>query len=997
MKMFTTSWVLLILLTVNQAFAQQFKDNPNLDQIPRYLRERAAQQVTDAPLSSIVTINNWDNFSLAVDFGENNMAENPNNPAQYFTAYNTNAAHHTENGFEWFNSAPNFGASMQGDPVVAYDSIGNLYYENMYGSSIAGCKTIVSTNNGSTWGTSVTSIAGNDKNWIACDQTSGPYANYAYSTMTNNTAGNFTRTTDHGATWTSTFAPSTQSLPGMMVAVGPNGNTQGGNVYVVTDGGNSFSATYTFYLSQDGGATFAQKSSQNFANYVGTNVGGRNSVSNMRTRPYPMIAADNSYGPNRGKFYCVYASNFPSGNANKSDVWCRSSTDGGSTWTSAVRVNDDVNTENFQQWHPAIWCDKQTGRLYVMWMDTRDTPTNDSAYIYASYSDDGGNTFVANQRISNKKMKIDCASCGGGGTPRYEGDYNGVISNKKGSMIGWTDFRSGTFQSMTAYFPDFAMAIDHDKDTLYTSADNATFIVSIPEVKLYSDSVLLSAEISPVPTAGTISFEFPSGNLITTVPGGSKPVKVILSGSVPQGNYSARFIAKGPNGTPAHLRTAIIKVLPGANFLATASADPAAICQGQTSQLNTAVVGGTAPYTYAWTPSAGLSDPTLPNPVATPSATTTYHIMVTDNAAHTSTDSIKVTVNTPPAAPGPITGNQTVCAGDTVDYSVFEVPGSTSYSWSVNPPADSIIGNGSSAVKIIWGQSSGTIQVLAGNDCGNNPVPSLLNVTVNKPPMDIDQLLGTDNACAGAAAGFFLHLLGPETDTYTWTVPADATITAGQGTLQISVTWGSTAGTVTVFGSNNCGTTPLKSKNVGILNLPGAAGTISGQDTVCNNSTLHVFTVPEIQGATTYEWTLPTGVTAITGEGTNSITLLFSATSQSGNLSVVGNNTCGSGTQSSKAVVVKNCTGIGDKDLASSVKIFPNPVSNMLTVSISGKEQHLLLTLTSASGTVVYTERLSNIPADFSKKLDMSGYARGVYFLKLSEGTREYTEKVIVQ
>lgn len=59
-----------------------------------------------------------------------------------------------------------------------------------------------------------------------------------------------------------------------MVCVGPNGTTQGQYVYVVTNSGNQFGATYTFFRSTDGGANFLL-SSQNFANYVGTNVGTR--------------------------------------------------------------------------------------------------------------------------------------------------------------------------------------------------------------------------------------------------------------------------------------------------------------------------------------------------------------------------------------------------------------------------------------------------------------------------------------------------------------------------------------------------------------------------------------------------------------------------------------------------------------------------------------------------------------------------------------------------
>ncbi len=994
MKMFTTAGLLFILMTVNQVFAQYQGDNPNLDQIPQYLRERASVN-TDAPLSSVVTIDNWDNFSLGVDFGENNMAENPNQPAWYFTAYNTNAPHNTQNGIDWFVHTANFGATMAGDPVVAYDSLGNLFYENMYGN-ISGCKVLASTDNGVTWGPSVTAIAGNDKNWIACDQTSGPYANYVYTTMTNGSPpGNFCRSLDHGATFTPTFAPTTQTLPGMMVAVGPQGNIQGGTVYVVTDGGNSFSAQYTFYTSNDGGATFTQKSSQQWANTVGSQVGGRNSVSNMRTRPYPMIAADNSYGANRGKFYCVYASNDPPGANNKSDVWCRSSSDGGVTWSAAVRVNDDPNTQNFQQWHPAIWCDKETGKLYVMWMDTRDTPTNDSAYIYASYSTDGGATFVANQRISNKKMKINCTTCGGGGTPMYLGDYNGVISNKKGSMIGWTDFRNGNFQSMTGYFPDYAMAIDHAVDTLYTSVDSKIFQVSIPEVRLYTDTVVLSANISPVPATGTLTFEYPSGTKITSYPA-SMPVKVVLTGNVPTGNYTASFFATGPNGTPAHKRTATIKVLPGSNFLATVSANPTVICQGQTSQLNVVVVGGTPPLTYLWTPAASLSNPAIANPVATPNATTKYHVLVTDNAAHTAGDSITVVVNTPPAAPGPITGLQAICAGDTATYSIVEVVGGTTYSWSVQGDAVILSGQNTPAISVKWGIASGPVQVIAGNDCGNNPLASVLPVTVNLPPVALNPVTGPDILCSGTGGTFTTAMAGPAA-TYSWTVPTGATVTSGQGTNTIQVTWGTSAGDVTVKAVNGCGETPVVLKSVAVKTIPEAAGAISGKDTICQGTANLVYSVPAINGATQYVWSLPAGVTVTSGAGTSSVTLQYGSQALSGNITVKGNNDCGDGVVSSKAVFVKNCTGIDQKNLESTVRIFPNPVSGELTITIKGRENQLNLTLSDVNGKVLYSEKLTAIPADFRKKLDMSGYAKGVYFLNLSNNERAYSEKVIVQ
>ena len=143
-----------------------------------------------------------------------------------------------------------------------------LYFDNMYGP-ITGTRVAKSTNGGATYSwTYVFAGTGNDKNWIAAVQTGGPYANYIYQCMT---PGNIKRSTDLGATFTQ-VASFSNTLPGMMCAVGPNGTTNGGAAYVVTHTGSSLAATYTFYCSTDGGTTWTMKSAQNFAGYVGTQV-----------------------------------------------------------------------------------------------------------------------------------------------------------------------------------------------------------------------------------------------------------------------------------------------------------------------------------------------------------------------------------------------------------------------------------------------------------------------------------------------------------------------------------------------------------------------------------------------------------------------------------------------------------------------------------------------------------------------------------------------------
>jgi hypothetical protein len=545
LSVMSTMTFLLVFSFVGAMFSQV--DDPTKDRIPDIYYK--LPPVIMSP-SATVTIGDYDNFDMGVDYAECHISMNPKNPLQTFNCWNINATHHSEDGgLTWLMNNPSF-PSAAGDPLSAYDSLGNLYYETMK-SPVSACWVAKSTNNGLTWlWTNVSATVGNDKNWMCADQTSGPYANYVYTIMTNGSSAAFARSTDGGATFTTTASLSPHALPGAMCCVGPNGSISGGYVYAVTHSGSNASGTYTFHRSSDGGLTFTTLNSNQWSNVVGLEVSGRSTVASMRTRPYPMIAADNSYGPYRGRLYCVHASNEPAGSGNKSDVFCRYSTDNGTTWSSRVTINDDVNTQLNNQFHPAIWCDKQTGRLYAMWYDTRNCPTNDSLDVYASYSTNGGQSWAANQRVTNKKFRI---SFQGQSPPSYQGDYNSITSNAKTSMVCWGDFRNNSYGSYTGYFPDFAFRLNPLQDSI-NSANGSVYIrASIPATKLWTDTVYFTSTITPAPAAGSFAITYPAGNWVKNPPD-SALVKVTATNVTP-GVYTLNVKALGFNGTPVHLRT----------------------------------------------------------------------------------------------------------------------------------------------------------------------------------------------------------------------------------------------------------------------------------------------------------------------------------------------------------------------------------------------------------------------------------------------------------
>jgi hypothetical protein len=987
--MFSGLWLISF-----QVYSQN-DDNQNPDQPPPSMWHKTQMPLAPATTSIVITIDNWDNFSLGIDFGSSNMTANPLVPTWYFTAYNTNTAHQTENGLDWGSEVPDFGATMMGDPVVAYDSLGNLFYGNMFGTNIVvGLKVMTSADNGTTWGPGITALTGTDKPWIACDQTNGPNANNIYTCMTTNGGGNFSRSTDHGQTYTSTFTPATQTIPGMMICVGPYNNIQGGSVYVVTNSGTPFASIYTFYRSIDGGLTFAKMSSEQFSNYVGTEVNGRNSVSGMRTRPYPMIAADNSYGSHRGRLYLVYASNDPPGNGNMPDIFSRYSDDGGGTWSATKIVNDDTNAQNNNHWQPAIWCDKDNGRLYVQWMDTRDTPTHDSAYIYATYSSDGGDSYETNQRISNQKMKINCTTCGGGGNPEYEGDYNGICSNKKVSMAGWTDFRYGNFMSTTAYFPDFAMALDHSLDTLFTSLDSTIFNISVPEVKLYTDTVLLFDTINPVPVSGTITVTFPSGNKITSFPD-SRPAKVKLNGAVPTGYYYVNFFAKSPNGTPVHQRDATIRVLSGDSVYVIATATPDSICAGEPSQLFARTIKGIKPISFSWTPVTGLNNPHIANPVASPLINTLYHVHVMDSVSHTANDSALINIIPTPNTPGTIMGPAIICPDSVAGYSVPVVPHATSYSWTIPVGALILSGQNTPNITIQWGTTGGSVSVISGNQCGISN-PSVLDVTVINTPSQPTIIQGPEEVCNEEKITFSVDPV-PDATSYLWTVPADATILSGQNTDTVNVQWGASGGNITVTALDDCGESQPFTQFISLETLPGPAGTITGNDTLCTNYENYNYTIPVITGATSYTWVVPSGIAITSGTGTNSIGVTISPQATSGVILVEGNNICGSGTASVTNITVKICAGIPENKKEPEISVFPNPANGELNMTITGSENQMDVRIFDMRGQVLLRESLNNIPHDFRQMIDVSAFSRGVYFVEVTSSTTFMVRKIILQ
>jgi hypothetical protein len=134
-----------------------------------------------------------------------------------------------------------------------------------------------------------------------------------------------------------------------------------------------------------------------------------------------------------------------------------------------------------------------------------------------------------------------------------------TANNPKVGFSVWSDHRNATAQNMGAYFPDFAMRVNPTALGMGGINDSAFVIVSVPGVKLYSDTVLFSAAVITPPGTGSITMTFLNKTTntlqdkITTYPD-SLRLKIKTTGGVPSGSYTVRVQGNGPNGTPVHER-----------------------------------------------------------------------------------------------------------------------------------------------------------------------------------------------------------------------------------------------------------------------------------------------------------------------------------------------------------------------------------------------------------------------------------------------------------
>jgi len=348
------------------------------------------------------------------------------------------------------------------------------------------------------------------------------------------------------------------------------------------------------------------------------------------------------------------------------------------------------------------------------------------------------------------------------------------------------------------------------------------------------------------------------------------------------------------NGTPA---------LPGTgNMIGTGS-----VCRSTSGNVYSIdpVAGATA---YTWTLPTGATGTSTTNSISVAFSSTFAggSICVTprNNCLSSSQRCMTLSVvSAVPAQPSTISGAAAgVCSTATQTYTVVPVSGATSYNWTVPANSSIVSGQGSNQIVLQFASAfaSGTLSVTARNCLGTSTARTLALSRNTAVPASITGPLTA--VCGGSQRTYSTAAITGAT-IYTWTVPTGAVINSGQGTNSITITFPNpfTSGAVTVKSGTACFSSTARS--ITVYAAPVSPASITGSSVgVCAGST-QTYTCPaSTTGATFYTWTVPTGATLNSGQGTTSVSVTFPAGFLTGNVAVTASNSCGTSTARTLAV-----------------------------------------------------------------------------------------------
>ncbi|HLP18983.1 MAG TPA: T9SS type A sorting domain-containing protein, partial [Chitinophagales bacterium] len=327
-------------------------------------------------------------------------------------------------------------------------------------------------------------------------------------------------------------------------------------------------------------------------------------------------------------------------------------------------------------------------------------------------------------------------------------------------------------------------------------------------------------------------------------------------------------------------------------------------------------------------------------------ATGTYAVTVTDANTCTATDEVDVTINTIPTVD---LGNDiTQCGGSaTLDAA----NAGADFEWSDNS------NNQTLAVT-----ATGTYSVTV-TDANTCTATDEVDITINTIPT-VD--LGNDITQCGGSATLDAANAGAD---FEWSD------NSANQTLAVTAT-----GTysVTVTDANSC--TATDEVDVTINTIPTV--TLGSFITVCVGAADVTLSGGAPAGGI-YSGTGVTGGVFDPSAGTQTITYTYTDV-----------NTCSA--TATQTFTVDQCLDIAQTE-ENTVNCFPNPATNLLTVTVSSIQSNLTVRILDVTGKLVANDEQYNVSGAYYKVFDIANFTQGVYVVEIHNGNAFSTKRISKQ
>lgn len=495
------------------------------------------------------------------------------NPSLLVAAYNDypyiggpglGVSHSTNGGVNWTDTHilppfnPLTGNAMDDafDPTVTIDTLGNVFVGHISSDSLwySGMYVHKSTDGGASFLPPVTialdlppgpppdpNFRFNDRCQITADIfSSSPYTDNIYVAWIKDRGFGmprptsdiyFSYSTDNGNTFSApvTINNWNNDLANMPVpAVASDGTVYVSWMnYSVWTGGVG-----TIFLdkSTNGGVTWGTDINVTMVNLPPLSLSTGTGITDVTSKGAPVLKVSPT---NPNELYITYAADPDGPGTDEADIFFIKSTNGGTTWSSQIRVNDD-NTTNDQH---LPWMDvKPDGTIDITWYDRRNDANDKLWDVYVTRSKDGGNTFSTNIQINDQNF----ASPTNPWSVPWMGEYLGLAVDSTHAYVVFTTSVNDTFGDV--YFDKIANSnlplpepdLNCDGDLSWSNVKSGATVNGNFTVNNIGDpGSMLDWEISEWPDWGVWAFspkngdDLPKDNTVTVNVTVVAPKKVV--------------------------------------------------------------------------------------------------------------------------------------------------------------------------------------------------------------------------------------------------------------------------------------------------------------------------------------------------------------------------------------------------------------------------------------------------------------------------------------